>query len=534
MAIKTGESFQSTKVLSATMRKIIFPKSIIQQFLVGFLLLACMRPNLFENSFVYGWPRYVPNCRRGENAYTGSPHINTGVTFRVLIDDIEYAPDNPIVLEPNTTVQLTVEGTTADPEFRGIFVRLQGVTARVGAALTSNSLVATSDNIADAFTCELPLLGVSHFDSTDKTSVTAEISTVGLNVGDGLFLGVSVLRNNLNYGITEYTLSVGVKVPTAPTPTAPVPTPTVGNPPCYLCGGDPNGTISNPDYVVDLRLLNINVTEATCAEIFEAVIEDKVLTESQCQQAIFDPRSVVFVQIPCGCSSIGTRPPVVSAVPTSLPPVAPTSLPTRTLEPTAVITSDPTTPGTKAPTTTNTNEPTSIGTSEPTTIKTSEPTITGTQEPTTVKTFEPTTVKTLEPTTSKTDKPSTSVTSEPTQIITAEPTFQLTFEPTTFTQEPTPELTPEPTPITQEPTPDLTPEPTPSFTPTPTFSFTPEPTPDFTPDPTSAPTSFPTEDEPTSDPTFRFTERPVRSPRRRPVRSPITRNRNRNSNFNRF
>jgi hypothetical protein len=96
--------------------------------------------------------------------------------------------------------------------------------------------------------------------------------------------------------------------------------------PCYMCGGDPQATISNPNTVIDLAGIPgipPGVTSAPCALIFDTLKGGAAVNSSTCDQLLTTPDVVPLLQEPCGCStfSVFTSAPV--PVPVPVPFVAP-------------------------------------------------------------------------------------------------------------------------------------------------------------------------------------------------------------------
>jgi hypothetical protein len=79
---------------------------------------------------------------------------------------------------------------------------------------------------------------------------------------------------------------------------------------CYVCGGDPNAVMNNPDALVPLNFLNQPTQQVKCSEIYDAGLQS-LLFQNECDAAIADP----LVQNTCGCSN-------ASGGPTTGPPVA--------------------------------------------------------------------------------------------------------------------------------------------------------------------------------------------------------------------
>jgi hypothetical protein len=141
-----------------------------------------------------------------------------------------------------------------------------------------------------------------------------------------------------------------------------------GNPPCYFCNGDIAGTMSNPDYLVDLSALGglVPVETASCSQINQALLMGMV-TPDQCELSQSTPQAVE-IQIACGCSSVATSEPLVFSptVATQRPTRTTTSKPTRApkVKPTRKPAKKPKRASTKKPTRSPTGIPTETPSSQ--------------------------------------------------------------------------------------------------------------------------------------------------------------------------
>ena len=82
---------------------------------------------------------------------------------------------------------------------------------------------------------------------------------------------------------------------------------------CYVCGGDPNAVMNNPDALVPLNFLNQPTQQVKCSEIYDAGLQS-LLFQNECDAAIADP----LVQNTCACSN-ASGPPVATPSVTAAP-----------------------------------------------------------------------------------------------------------------------------------------------------------------------------------------------------------------------
>jgi hypothetical protein len=88
---------------------------------------------------------------------------------------------------------------------------------------------------------------------------------------------------------------------------------------CYVCGGDPNATVTNPDLLVDIPPeLNAEAAQASCLQIYQAGL-NQLITREQCDAILLNVDAQAF----CGCSNIvdfaPNSTPTTKAVPVPVP-----------------------------------------------------------------------------------------------------------------------------------------------------------------------------------------------------------------------
>jgi hypothetical protein len=112
------------------------------------------------------------------------------------------------------------------------------------------------------------------------------------------------------------------------------------NPICYVCSGDPDATISNPDALIDVPPeFNLPVTQASCFQVFQAGLSNLIPAEA-CDLIVED----VDAQIFCGCSNIvnPVAAPVAAPKPIPVDTPSPITVPVATPTPIAVPNDTPT------------------------------------------------------------------------------------------------------------------------------------------------------------------------------------------------
>jgi hypothetical protein len=114
------------------------------------------------------------------------------------------------------------------------------------------------------------------------------------------------------------------------------------NPPCYICHGESNASIENPQTIIDVSVFTyLPIKYGSCEKIVQMAVTNRTLSEQDCSKLLANKLVVERIQEPCGCSSIGTV--ITTSSPSTYPVAKPKSF-SQLLAPTPIQTKAPTAP----------------------------------------------------------------------------------------------------------------------------------------------------------------------------------------------